>query len=261
MLELKRIDFRYNNPESSFELSNINLEIFPGEFVTILGPNGSGKSTLLNLISGEFRALKGEILLNNKSYLEYKRKDIAKRISFVPQKYYSVYPFSIYEIVAMGRTPYLNFLGFEKEEDITKINEALQLVGIEHLKNYSINSVSGGEAQRAFIARAIVQDPELMLLDEPNAHLDLEHQISIFNLLKSLNQEKKLTILMVSHDINLAANYSKRMILMKQGRIYLDAENSKVLTTENIQKVFNVDAKIYTYGKNINVALFPNNNG
>lgn len=259
MLELKGINFKYGNPNSTFELRDINLEIFSGEFAAILGPNGSGKSTLLSIILGELQPSRGKIQFSNKNYGEYSRKEIAKRISFVPQKYYSVYPFSIYEIVAMGRTPYLNFLGFEKEEDIIKIDEALELVGISHLKNNSINSVSGGEAQRAFIARALVQDPDLILLDEPNAHLDLEHQISIFDLLKTLNMEKKLTILMVSHDINLSANYSRRLILMKDGKIYLDADNSTVLTEENIKLVFNVNAKVFNYGSNINVALFPHN--
>lgn len=259
MLTLEDISFTYDRKESSFSLHDINLIIESGEFVTILGPNGSGKSTLLNLILGDLKANSGKILFEHKRYSEYSRKEIAKRISFVPQKYYSVYPFSIYEIVAMGRTPYLNFSGFENEEDHIKINKALELVGITHLKNKSINSVSGGEAQRAFIARALVQEPDLILLDEPNAHLDLEHQISIFDLLKSLNIEKKLTILMVSHDLNLSGCYSERMIFMKEGRIYLDDKKSVALTEENIFAVFNVHAKIYNYGNNINVALFPKN--
>lgn len=259
MLRLKDIRFKYDNGQDDFELSDINLEIESGEFVTILGPNGSGKSTLLNLILGDLIPAEGEILFNRKGYSSYSRKEIAKRVSFVPQRYYSVYPFSVYEIVAMGRTPYLNLLGFEREEDVQKISNALELVGISHLKNKSINSVSGGEAQRAFIARAIVQEPELILLDEPNAHLDLEHQISIFNLLKSLNDEKRLTILMVSHDLNLAGCYSKRIILMKSGNIFMDAEKSLVLTEKNISNVFKVNSKIYRDGNNINVAIFPSN--
>ena len=259
MLELKDVGFKYSSKDSSFELKNINLEIGSGEFVTLLGPNGSGKSTLLNLILGDLHSYEGEILFENKPYSSYNRKEIAKRVSFVPQRYHSVYPFSVYEIVAMGRTPYLNLLGFESVEDVQKINNAMELVGIAQLKNQSINSVSGGEAQRAFIARALVQDPELMLLDEPNAHLDLEHQMSIFGLLKKLNVEKKLTTLMVSHDLNLSGCYSDRMILMKNGKIFLDDEKSKALTEENISAVFNVSAKIFHYGQKINVALFPNN--
>ncbi|MCZ7601418.1 MAG: ABC transporter ATP-binding protein [Melioribacteraceae bacterium] len=259
MLTLKKVAFKYNDDPDGFTLNDIYLVVNPGEFVTILGPNGSGKSTLLNLILGISTPNSGEILFEGKNYKTFSRKELAKRISFVPQKYYSVYPFSIFEIVAMGRTPYLNFLGFEKDDDIKKINNVLDLVGISHLKNKSINSVSGGEAQRAFIARALVQEPDLILLDEPNAHLDLEHQISIFDLLKSLNNEKKLTIIMVSHDLNLSGCYSHRMIFMKDGKIYLDDIKHKVLTEENISAVFNVNAKIYNYGNNINVAIFPNN--
>jgi len=259
MLHLEEIVFKYGKEQSDFELRDINLNIESGEFVTILGPNGSGKSTLLNLILGDLIPEKGEILFNNKSYSSYSRKEIAKRVSFVPQRYYSVYPFSVYEIVAMGRTPYLNMLGFEKQVDTKKIMNALDLVGISHLKNKSINSISGGEAQRAFIARAIVQEPELILLDEPNAHLDLEHQLAIFNLLRELNVDKKLTILMVSHDLNLAGCYSKRIVLMKSGKIFMDAEKSLVLTEENISKVFRVNSKIYSEGNNINVAIFPSN--
>lgn len=259
MLRLEQIGFRYGTKDDDFELSDINLVVSSGEFVTILGPNGSGKSTLLNLILGDLVPYKGEIFFNDKPYTSYSRKEIAKRISFVPQRYYSVYPFSVYEIVAMGRTPYLNLLGFEKEDDVIKINNALELVGISHLKNKSINSISGGEAQRAFIARAIAQEPELILLDEPNAHLDLEYQLSIFNLLKKLNDEEQLTIVMVSHDLNLAGCYSKRIVLMKSGKIFLDDEKSKVLTQENISNVFRVNSKIYNEGNNINVAIFPSN--
>ena len=259
MLALNEIGFKYGGKQDDFELRNVNLTVESGEFVTILGPNGSGKSTLLNLILGELVPAKGEILFNNKAYSGYTRKEIAKRVSFVPQRYYSVYPFSVYEIVAMGRTPYLNAFGFEKEDDIKKILNALELVGIGHLKNKSINSISGGEAQRAFIARAIVQEPELILLDEPNAHLDLEHQLSVFNLLKKLNIDQKLTILMVSHDLNLAGCYSKRIVLMKTGKIFMDAEKSLALTESNISEVFKVNSKIYYEGNNINVAIFPTN--
>ena len=259
MLRLEKIGFRYGTKDDDFELRDINLDVSSGEFITILGPNGSGKSTLLNLILGDLVPYRGEIFFNDKPYSSYSRKEIAKRVSFVPQKYYSVYPFSVYEIVAMGRTPYLNLLGFEKEDDLIKINNALELVGISHRKNKSINSISGGEAQRAFIARAIAQEPELILLDEPNAHLDLEHQLSIFNLLKKLNDEEQLTIIMVSHDLNLAGCYSKRIVLMKSGNIFLDDEKSKVLTRDNISKVFRVNSKIYNEGNNINVAIFPTN--
>ena len=160
LISLNNISFSYEkNAAESFFLSAINLEVFKGEFVTILGPNGSGKTTILKLMSGLLKPQIGEVLFQNKKLNSLTRKEIAKRIGYVPQSTLSVFPFSIYEIVLMGRTPHLGFGGFEKEDDKEKINEALDLVEISHLRNKGLNEVSGGEAQRAFIARALVQEP------------------------------------------------------------------------------------------------------
>jgi iron complex transport system ATP-binding protein len=159
----------------------------------------------------------------------------------------------------MGRTPYLNLIGFENKHDKDLVDEALERVDIAHLRNKGINEVSGGEAQRAFIARAIVQQPELILLDEPNSHLDIKHQLGIFNLLRELNIEKRLTVLTVSHDLNLAGYYSERIILMKNGKIYRDDVTEKILTRENILDVFGVDSSIVrnTGSDLINVLIKP----
>lgn len=256
MLLVKDISFQYGDSDG-FTIDKLNLSVNSGEFITILGPNGSGKSTLLGLILGNLEPYSGEIIFQGHSYTQYSQKELAQRISFVPQRYYSVFPFSVFEIVMMGRTPYLNSLGFEKQTDIQKVNDALEEVGIYHLRNKSINSISGGEAQRAFIARALVQEPELILLDEPNAHLDLEHQISIFELLKKLNLENRVTIIVVSHDLNLAGYYGSRTILMQKGEIFLDDHKSRVLTEENISSVFNVNAKIIKDNDHINIAVYP----
>ena len=259
MLVLKNINFSYDKLDNDFQIKDLSLSINDGDFITILGPNGSGKSTLLNLVLGELNPSSGEILFKGKSYRQFARKEIAKRISVVPQRYYSVYPFSVYEIVMMGRTPYLNMIGFEKHSDRQKVDDALEEVGIAHLKNKSINSISGGEAQRAFIARALAQEPELILLDEPNAHLDLEHQISIFGLLKKLNTQNGVTIVLVSHDLNLAGCYGKRIILLRNGEVFMDDHKTKVLTEKNIQAEFNVKSKIIQSDENINVAVTPSN--
>ncbi len=257
MLVLKKISFNYDNATDGFCIKDLSLSVNKGEFITILGPNGSGKSTLLGLILGDLKPKSGEILFEGKPYYEFKRKEIAKKVSFVPQRYYSVYPFSVFEIVMMGRNPYLNMWGFESNKDVEKVEQALKKVGIYHLRNKSINSVSGGEAQRAFIARALVQEPELILLDEPNAHLDLEHQISIFGLLRKLNSENGVTIVLVSHDLNLAAYYGDRTILMQNGDIFMDDNKLDVLTQENIASVFGVNAKIIRNQENINIAIYP----
>ena len=261
LIELQNINFSYSNnlPEYNFRLENINLVINSGEFITILGPNGSGKSTLLKIINGLLKPRSGKITFNGKPFSASSRKELARKIAFVPQNPYSIYPFSVYEIVMMGRTPYLNLWGFEKSEDKEKVNEALNIVGITHLKNKGVNEISGGEAQRTFIARALVQEPDVLLLDEPNSHLDLEHQIAIFNLLQKLNLERNLTLLMVSHDLNLAGCYGSRAVLMKAGKVFMDDNKENILTQENIKSVFKVNAKVLKDLKNnyINIAVEP----
>lgn len=243
LLSLNNIYFSYEKDAvDSFLLNDNNIGINKGEFVTILGPNGSGKTTILKLMSGLLNPQKGEVLFNNKRLKTLSRKEIAKRIGYVPQSTVSVFPFSIYEIVLMGRTPYLGFGGFEENIDKQKIQDALEMVEISHLKNKGINEVSGGEAQRAFIARALVQEPEIILLDEPNAHLDIKHQISVFELFRKFNKDKGIAIVAVSHDLNLAGNYSNRTVLMKDGKIFKDGKNNEILTSENILSVFEVNA-------------------
>ena len=262
LVELKNICFSYNSSskdEPEFQLSDIHLTIDNGEFISVLGPNGSGKSTLLKVITGLLNPAQGSISLDGQDYRNVSRKNLARVIAFVPQSSLTIFPFSIYEIVMMGRTPYLNMFGYEKKEDRDMVMEAIDLVDIAHLKNKGINEVSGGEAQRAFIARAIVQQPRLILLDEPNSHLDIKHQLSIFNLIKNLNETKGVTVVSVSHDLNLAGYYSSRVILMKDGKIAEDDRTDTILTKENIQKVFEVnsDIGIDKDSQRVNVVVKP----
>ena len=264
-LSLEHIYFNYGNEKNDFpkfNLEDVTLSFNKGEFVSLLGPNGCGKSTMLKIIIGLLKAKEGRLLLNDKDYKFISRKDLAKKIAFVPQTFSTIFPFSVYEIVMMGRTPYLNFIGYETERDKKAVEDALQLVGISHLKNHGINEVSGGEAQLAFIARAIVQEPEIILLDEPNAHLDIKHQVSIFNLIKRLNREKNLLIISVSHDLNLAGYYSDRIILMKNGKIYKDDNTEKILTSENIKNVFEIDTFVSVNPElnKLNVTIYPDLN-
>jgi iron complex transport system ATP-binding protein len=240
-------------------LNEINLTFSEGEFVSIIGPNGSGKSTLLKILSGLILPLRGSVFFNGQELSRYKPKELAKKIGYVPQNTFSVYPFSVYEIVMMGRTPHLNFTGFENRHDKEVVNEALEYVGIFKLRNKGINEVSGGEAQRAFIARAFVQEPEIILLDEPNAHLDIHHQIAIFDLLKKFNQDKKLTIIAVSHDLNLTGHYGQRGILMNNGQIISDDLINVILTEKNILNIFGVKSRVEfdNITKEISVTIHP----
>ncbi|MEI7811900.1 MAG: ABC transporter ATP-binding protein [Ignavibacteria bacterium] len=248
LIDLKNISFSYahgsKGSKQDFFLNNISLTIDEGEFLSVLGPNGAGKSTLLRIISGILQPSAGQLMLDNKLYSSISKRNLARIIAFVPQSSLTIFPFSVNEIVMMGRTPYLNIIGHESSLDRQIVDEALEFADIKHLKNKGINEVSGGEAQMAFIARAIVQQPRIILLDEPNAHLDIKRQLSIFNMLRKLNSEKNLTVIAVSHDLNLAGFHSKRIILMKDGGIVHDDLPGKILTPENIMNVFEVDSAV-----------------
>jgi len=246
IIKLSNISFSYSHQktEENIFFSDLSFSVKRGEFISILGPNGSGKSTFLKIIANILEPISGLAELYNQEYKTIKRAQFARHVAFVPQNSGTNFPYSIYEIVMMGRSPYLNFLGIQRENDHKLVLDTLDLLEIIHLKNNGINEVSGGEAQRALIARAIVQKPEILLLDEPNAHLDIKHQISIFNLLHDLNIEKKLTVIAVSHDLNLSNSFSSRTVLMKSGKIMYDSIPEKILTESNIKKIFGVESKI-----------------
>lgn len=239
MIKLENIEFSYGN---GFSLGPISLQIGEKDFLAILGPNGSGKSTLLKLISGYLSPSEGKVYLNERDISGFSKKELAKKISYVPQFTYSVFPYSVYEIVLMGRTPFLNFFGYENKVDREKVFSALEKMEISHLANKGINEISGGEAQRAFIARALVQETDIILMDEPNAHLDLKHQISIFKLLEDLNKEGK-TILTVSHDLNLPGRFAENVMLIREGEIVKYGRKEDVLSADLIKSVFDVNVK------------------
>ena len=244
ILKTNNIFFRYptKSKNNNFSLNNINLKIFKGEFVCILGPNGSGKSTFIKLLANVLTPTQGEIYLEDKLYRTIKIKDFAKKVSFVPQIEKIIFPYSVYEIVMMGRYPFLNLMGLENDIDHQIVISTLELLEIKHLMHHGINEISGGEAQRALIARALVQKPEILLLDEPNAHLDIKHQLAIFSLLNSLNKNNNLTVIAISHDLNLAMQFGSRALLMNNGNIVFDSIPQNVLTSENIKDIFKVNS-------------------
>lgn len=260
MIEISDVKFKYHKSAfNSFSLFIDSLLIGEGEFVSILGPNGSGKSTLLKLLANLLSAEEGLIKINGMQISKYSFSSFAKNVSYVPQKNYSVFPFSVFEVVMMGRTPYLGLMGFEKEEDLLIINEAMATMQVDHLKNKGINELSGGELQRVFIARALAQKAKIVLLDEPNSHLDIKHQVMIYDLLRNLCSQQKLTIVNVSHDLNLVGVYSHRIILMNEGKVALDGSKESILKKENIYRYFGINAEVIINPNNsINVFVRPN---
>lgn len=233
--KVKDLRFRY---DESWVLDGLSFEVKKGEILGIIGPNGSGKTTILRILSRVLIPQEGEVYLNGKNLLELSQKEIAQVIGVVPQDTYFPFPFTVGEVVLMGRSPWLSNFGFETEKDLKIASQAMALTNTLTFSDRLIFELSGGERQRAIIARALAQKPRVMLLDEPTAHLDIGYQIEIYDLVKKLNAEKGLTLIIVAHDLNLASEYCDRLLLVDRGRIYQMGSPKEVITEENLFKVY-----------------------
>ena len=219
-------------------LKEISFSIPKGRFFIIIGPNGSGKTTLLKSISGIEKARNEKLDILGKPITEYSRRALARTIALVPQMVTIDFPFTVMELVLMGRSPYLGILGLEEEKDPEIAREAISFTGVEHLSDRKLDQLSGGERQRVFIARAICQQPSVILLDEPTASLDIAHQIKVMDLMEKLKEDKGVTVVMVSHEINLAAMYSDELLLLKDGEIVGMGLPEDVLSFEILENVY-----------------------
>lgn len=210
-------------------LKDLSFVVNRGEFFILIGPNGSGKTTLMKTLAGILGAT-GSLKVLGRPAAEFSRKALARHIAFVPQQLPVDFPFSVREVVLMGRAPHQGILGFETRADTAVADQAMAVTDISYLAERRLNCLSGGELQRVFIAKALCQEPDILLLDEPTAFLDLAHQIQVMDLLEHLKQEKGITIIMVSHDLNLAAMYGDRLLLMQDGEILSLGTPNEVLT-------------------------------
>ena len=241
ILQADKIGFSYNG---AWVLRDVSFAIAPGEFVGLIGPNGSGKTTLLRLIDDILHPLEGAIRLHGTPVRQMKREALARIIAVVPQESPMIFPFLVQEVVLMGRAPHLGKWRFEGEKDFAIVRRVMEMTDTLALAGRSMNRLSGGERQRVLIARALAQEPELMLLDEPTAFLDIRHQVEFFNLVKSLNTRQGLTVVAVTHDINLASLYCDRIILLKEGRVRIIGRPDEVITEEHIQAVYDTPVTV-----------------
>ncbi|MCS7116679.1 MAG: ABC transporter ATP-binding protein, partial [Nitrososphaerales archaeon] len=225
-------------------LDGVSFSVNEREFVGVIGPNGSGKTTLLRTISGVLRPNVGTVLLDDWNIHNLKRFEVAQRMAVVPQITSTPFNFTVAEVVLMGRNPYIKRFEGERSKDFQVVERAMRLTNTLHLAERSIDELSGGERQRVIIARALAQEPSVMLLDEPTLHLDINYQIEIMELLRKLCKEDGLIVLAVLHDFNLAAKYCDSLILLDKGRIVSIGPVETVLTSENLKKVFQVDVVI-----------------
>lgn len=220
---------------------DINLTVEAGEWLTLIGANGSGKSTLLKLVSRILTPQQGVVLLDGKAIHEQPGTVIAKKLAFLPQQQSVPEGLTVRQLVSLGRAPHQPWWQWElSPEDAEKVQAALVQTGIERFSDRLVEQLSGGERQRAFLALAIAQNPRVLLLDEPTTYLDICYQLQLLELLKRLNQEHNLTLVTVLHEINLAARYSDRLALLKQGKLSCVGTPSQVLTAENLAETFGV---------------------
>ncbi len=223
---------------TKFCLSDISFDILKGSFAGIIGPNGSGKTTLFRAITGILPLKSGRILLSGKNLKSFSMRQRAQNIAIVSQ-FIEAGDMSVEDYVLMGRIPYHSrFNFFETDEDCAIARKYMEMTDTWRFRDQLMSELSGGEQQLAGIARALAQQPELLLLDEPTSHLDITHQVHILNVLQQLNQEMGLSVLMVIHDLNLASEYCDQLILVNQGRVHTQGSPEDVLTFQNIEDVY-----------------------
>lgn len=234
MLEINDLTCGYD----SFSLKDINLKIKTGEIVGVVGPNGSGKTTLLRAISRVLKPKKGKILFDGKDIWNMSSKELAEKMAVVSQSF-EIGFITVEDFILLGRIPYFNRFQFiETKMDLEIARKSMQLTDVYKLRDRPIREISGGERQLAVIARALTQEPKLLILDEPTAHLDIAHQVAILDLIKRLNKEQGFTIIMVLHELNLASEYCQRLILINEGSIYKTGSPEDVLTYQIIEEVY-----------------------
>ena len=253
-LTVDGIECRYG---STKVLDDVNLSVKPGDFVGILGPNGSGKTTLLKSISRLLKPNKGAILLDDENIYSLESVKVAKKLAVVPQDTSIGFSFNSLDIVLMGRNPHMSRFQMESKKDMAITKRVMLLTNTWQFANRPINELSGGEKQRVIIARAIAQEPKLLLLDEPLTHLDIINQLEIMDLVKKLSLNEKIIILAVFHDLNMAARYCNSAILLNKGKIFSAGTLSEVLTSKNIKSVFNIDAIVQKHLVTNSIFVIP----
>ena len=240
-LEINQVDFSYFD---GLVLEDINLSVKAREMVGLLGPNGSGKTTLIKLASGILKPKRGEIRLDGNRLASLSRRFIASKVAVVPQQFHIPFAFTTSEVVMLGRTPFFRALADESQDDRQAVENSLELVGIDELAKRRFDELSGGERQKVILAMALAQQPKLLLLDEPIVHLDIAHQMEMLELVRELNMGQGLTVVAAMHDLNLAALYFDRLVLLKEGKVWADGTPEQVLTEAGISEVFAASVRV-----------------
>lgn len=246
VFKINNLSFAYDKHEV---IKNLTLELHKGKITTLIGANGCGKSTLFNLMTKNLVPDSGEILLNDQNVANMKLKDFAKKVAIVHQYNTAPVDITVKDLVAFGRTPY-HTIGLSKDvgEDEEKVHKAMEITNILKYKDKPVAELSGGQKQRVWIAMALAQDTKILFLDEPTTYLDIRYQLQILKLVRQLNEDYGITIIMVLHDINQSLYYSDEIVAMQNGKILAQGGAESVITADLIKQVYDVDLEIKQIG-------------
>lgn len=239
-LQTNNLVFGYKNRSV---LDGIQLSVERGEMVGVLGPNGSGKTTFLKILAAVLTG-QGEVKVNGRDIRTYRRAELSRFLAVVPQESQVAFPYTVAEIVLMGRANHHHPFAFEGVCDLEVARKNMEFTDTVSLADRYLHELSGGEKQRVMIARALTQEPEILLMDEPAAFLDLKHQLHTLALMRRLNRDQGLTVIAAFHDLNLAAAFFPRLVILRDGKIYRDGSPQQILTEETIQQVYGVRVKV-----------------
>jgi iron complex transport system ATP-binding protein len=239
-IQTRDLSFAY---QDRLVLHDVSLSVDRGEMIGILGPNGSGKTTLLKIFSAVLYG-QGAVKINDRDIETYGRRDLSKLFAVVAQESRVNFPYTVAEVVLMGRASYHSAFALEGKKDLEIARASMELTDCLLFANRYLHELSGGEKQRVIIARALAQEPEILLLDEPSAFLDLKHQVQVFELLRRLNRERGLTIVAALHDLNLASLFFPRLVVLRDGKIYRDGSPQEVLTEATIEEVYGIRVRV-----------------
>ena len=241
-MEISNIVMSYDGVTN--QLNGVTTALEKGKITTIIGPNGCGKSTLLGVVSRGHTPSQGNVRLENKDILQFKAKEFAQKLAIVYQTNITPHQLTVEKLVSYGRVPYQNLISRNVEEDKTAVDWAIERTNLSEIRDRHLEKLSGGQRQRVWIAMALAQKSEILCLDEPTTYLDIYYQIELLELVKQLNREYSLTIVMVLHDMNQALKYSDHIVLMKDGQVFTEGAPQDVMTKENIKAVYGVDVLV-----------------
>src|SRR5688572_9377211 len=266
-LSATRLSYSYESSRSSrstpqgsnveFALRDVSVSIAPGSLTGLLGPNGCGKTTLLKLLSGVLKPELGSVRLGDRELRLLSCRAVAQQIAVVPQETHPAFDFTVMEMVLMGRHPHLGAFQLEGPDDLAIARESLIATGTAHLAARAYMTLSGGEKQRVVIASALAQKPKVLLLDEPTASLDLGYQLEIASLLKQLNRERGVTMVLATHDLNLAASVCDTLVLVREGRVLMQGPTREVLTSTTVEQLYGVIADVSFHERAGHMTVIP----